>query len=200
MFSLSLCLILLPSIPYVFPFTVSDTSASHSLCFPFHCVLYFCLPFLMFSLSLCLILLPSIPYVFPFTMSYTSAFHSLCFPFHCVRYFCLPLQSTGIEHIRLSRGYRCSQPAFEKHFEWCLLQYGPQMCVNLLSSKDHEQLLTSSYQDHMKELNEVRFMKSFGCVERTLNPHFKCLKCSMLDHHWYAALHNELCTDILFKP
>eukprot|EP00731_Ephydatia_muelleri_P028550 Em0020g194a len=65
------------------------------------------------------------------------------------------IQSAGIEHIRLSRGYRCSQPAFEKHFEWCLLHYGPQLCVNLLGSKEHEQMLTSSYQDHMKDLNEL---------------------------------------------
>lgn len=65
------------------------------------------------------------------------------------------LQTGGgtMTRIKFSRGYNCSQPAFERHFEWCLLHYGPILCLNLLGSRDFEVTLTNAFQEHLSQLS-----------------------------------------------
>lgn len=57
--------------------------------------------------------------------------------------------------IKFSRGYTCSQPAFERHFEWCLLHYGPLLCLNLLGTRNQEQMLSNAFQEHVQQLSSV---------------------------------------------
>ena len=57
--------------------------------------------------------------------------------------------------IKFSRGYTCSQPAFERHFEWCLLHYGPLLCLNLLGTRNQEQMLSYAFQEHLQQLSSV---------------------------------------------
>ena len=67
-----------------------------------------------------------------------------------------PLQTSGgMIKIKLSRGHVCSTPAFERHFEWCLIHYGPVMCVNLLGTRNQEQMLSNAFCDQFKHLNSV---------------------------------------------
>ena len=61
----------------------------------------------------------------------------------------------GILRIKFSRGYACSRPAFERHFEWCLLHYGPQFCLNLLGQRDQEMMLSNAFQEHLSQLSGV---------------------------------------------
>lgn len=61
----------------------------------------------------------------------------------------------GILRIRLSRGPACSHPAFERHFEWCLLHYGPMMCINLLGTRDQEMMLSNAFKEHLAQLSTV---------------------------------------------
>ena len=61
----------------------------------------------------------------------------------------------GISRIKFSRGYSCSQPVFERHFEWCLIHYGPILCLNLLGTRDFEQTLTNAFQEHLSQLSTV---------------------------------------------
>ena len=57
--------------------------------------------------------------------------------------------------IKLSRGPVCSTPAFERHFDWCLLHYGPMLCVNLLGTRNQEQMLTKAFTHQFKHLSSV---------------------------------------------
>lgn len=59
---------------------------------------------------------------------------------------------TGTNRIRLSRGFHSSHPAFERHFERLLKEYGPTLCVNLLGNRDMEPLLTEAFIEHLNEL------------------------------------------------
>ena len=61
----------------------------------------------------------------------------------------------GMIRIKFSRGYACSHPSFERHFEWCLLHYGPLLCCNLLGERNQEQLLSNAFQEHFAELSSV---------------------------------------------
>lgn len=61
----------------------------------------------------------------------------------------------GMIRIKFSRGYNCSQPVFERHFEWCLLHYGPTLCLNLLGTRDSEVILTNAFQEHLEQLSTV---------------------------------------------
>ena len=61
----------------------------------------------------------------------------------------------GMIRIKFSRGYMCSRPAFERHFEWCLLHYGPTLCVNLLGTRNQEQMLSTAFQEHFQQLSSV---------------------------------------------
>ena len=65
------------------------------------------------------------------------------------------IQTSGMSRIKFSRGYHCSQPVFERHFEWCLLHYGPILCLNLLGTRDYELTLTSAFQEHLNQLSTV---------------------------------------------
>ena len=70
--------------------------------------------------------------------------------------FFLSQTSGGMIKIKLSRGPICSTPAFERHFEWCLLHYGPVLCVNLLGTRNQEQMLSQVFQELFQQLNSVR--------------------------------------------
>ena len=75
----------------------------------------------------------------------------------------------GILRIKFSRGYACSKPAFERHFEWCLLHYGPQFCLNLLGQRDQEMMLSNAFQEHLSQLSSVRWkLMFFSLVSRPL--------------------------------
>ena len=69
--------------------------------------------------------------------------------------FPISLQTTGGYRIKLSRGYFCSHPAFERHFEWSLLHYGPLLCINLLGTRNMELMLTTAFQEHFAQLSPV---------------------------------------------
>lgn len=63
--------------------------------------------------------------------------------------------SGGMIKIKFSRGPVCSTPAFERHFEWLLLHYGPVLCVNLLGTRNQEQMLSKAYCDQFQHLSSV---------------------------------------------
>jgi phosphatidylinositol-bisphosphatase len=63
--------------------------------------------------------------------------------------------SGGMIKIKFSRGYVCSMPAFERHFDWCLVHYGPMLCVNLLGTRNQEQLLSKAYCDQFRQLSSA---------------------------------------------
>lgn len=65
------------------------------------------------------------------------------------------IQTGGMTKIKFSRGYSCTHPAFERHFEWCLLHYGPTLCLNLLGTRDMERMLTAAFQEHFGQLSTV---------------------------------------------
>ena len=71
-----------------------------------------------------------------------------------------PKTSGGMIKIKFSRGYMCSAPAFERHFEWCLLHYGPLLCVNLLGTRNQEEMLSNGYREHFLQLSSVRYCLS----------------------------------------
>jgi phosphatidylinositol-bisphosphatase len=54
----------------------------------------------------------------------------------------------GRGNVTLSRGFECSQRAFEKHCARLIRRYGRQMFINLLGCRGSDQLLTEAYKDH----------------------------------------------------
>ncbi len=61
----------------------------------------------------------------------------------------------GLIRIKLSRGYACSHPSFERHFEWSLLHYGPMLCCNLLGERNQEAMLSKAFKEHFADLSSV---------------------------------------------
>lgn len=57
----------------------------------------------------------------------------------------------GSHKIHLTRGSNTSKPAFERHFTSLTKDYGLILCVNLLSQKIGESILSNSYQDRLHD-------------------------------------------------
>ncbi|CAI7990552.1 Synaptojanin-1, partial [Geodia barretti] len=72
--------------------------------------------------------------------------------------------SGGMIKIKFSRGPVCSTPAFERHFEWCLLHYGPVMCVNLLGTRNQEQMLSKAYCEQFQHLSSA-YCAEMACFD-----------------------------------
>ncbi|XP_006814436.1 synaptojanin-1-like, partial [Saccoglossus kowalevskii] len=56
----------------------------------------------------------------------------------------------GSHKVKMSRGYEASAPAFERHLSTIKVQYGDQVIVNLLGSKEGEDMLSKAFQNHHK--------------------------------------------------
>ncbi|GAB1601830.1 synaptojanin-1-like isoform X2 [Argonauta hians] len=56
----------------------------------------------------------------------------------------------GSHKIRLSRGYEACAPAFDRHVNMLKVLYGKQVIVNLLGSKEGENMLSQAFQNHHK--------------------------------------------------
>lgn len=59
----------------------------------------------------------------------------------------------GGQRLQVTRPAIASQPAFNKHFTALLAAYPHIQAVNLLSSKDHEALLSQAYREHVRTAN-----------------------------------------------
>ncbi|KAK9894329.1 DNase I-like protein [Cystobasidium minutum MCA 4210] len=59
----------------------------------------------------------------------------------------------GGQKVQITRPPIASQPAFNKHFTALLAAYPHIEVVNLLSSKDHESLLSNAYREHVRNAN-----------------------------------------------
>ncbi|XP_064634309.1 synaptojanin-1-like isoform X2 [Lineus longissimus] len=56
----------------------------------------------------------------------------------------------GSHKVKMSRGHEASAPAFDKHLTTQRKQYGEQVIVNLLGSKEGERMLSQIFQSHHK--------------------------------------------------
>ncbi|XP_077979137.1 synaptojanin-1-like isoform X2 [Glandiceps talaboti] len=54
----------------------------------------------------------------------------------------------GSHKVKMSRGYEASAPAFDRHLSTIKVQYGDQVIVNLLGSKEGEHMLSKAFQNH----------------------------------------------------
>ncbi|XP_058798856.1 synaptojanin-1 isoform X2 [Phymastichus coffea] len=66
----------------------------------------------------------------------------------------------GSHKVKISRGFECSAPAFDRHFKLLKNRYGNQVIVNLLASnftstKEGEALLSQLFQDHQNSSNHT---------------------------------------------
>jgi hypothetical protein len=59
----------------------------------------------------------------------------------------------GGQRLQVTRPPVASQPAFNKHFASLLTAYPHIEVVNLLSTKDHEAMLSNAYREHVMSLN-----------------------------------------------
>ena len=76
--------------------------------------------------------------------------------------------------VTLSRGFECSHPAFERHGERLVAQYGEQLLLNLLSTRagTDDQLLTEAYQDHVQQSG---FKEHLTLLNFDYHHHISCL-------------------------
>ncbi|KAL5007601.1 hypothetical protein ScPMuIL_016407 [Solemya velum] len=56
----------------------------------------------------------------------------------------------GSHKVKMSRGYESSAPAFDRHLRMLKKQYGEQVIINLLGSKEGENMLSQAFQNHHK--------------------------------------------------
>ncbi|KAL4225388.1 Synaptojanin-1 [Mactra antiquata] len=56
----------------------------------------------------------------------------------------------GSHKVKMSRGYECSAPAFERHLSAIKQQYGEQVIINLLGLKEGEHMLSQAFHNHHK--------------------------------------------------
>ncbi|XP_038053185.1 synaptojanin-1-like [Patiria miniata] len=61
-----------------------------------------------------------------------------------------PGLQVGSHRVKMARGYEASAPAFDRHMSMIKTQYGDQAIVNLLGSKEGEDLLSKAFQNHHK--------------------------------------------------
>uniref|UniRef100_A0A8C6P170 phosphoinositide 5-phosphatase n=1 Tax=Nothobranchius furzeri TaxID=105023 RepID=A0A8C6P170_NOTFU len=67
----------------------------------------------------------------------------------------------GSHRVKLSRGFEANAPAFERHFTALRRLYGKQVIINLLGSKEGENMLSKAFQSHLKaseHANEVKMV------------------------------------------
>ncbi|TIA98345.1 hypothetical protein E3P95_02487 [Wallemia ichthyophaga] len=74
------------------------------------------------------------------------------------------LQAFG-QRIQITRPYRASQPAFEKHFYNLLQSYDAIHVLNLLGQKDHEVTLSDSYNTHLDSLQNVNLPITYSNLD-----------------------------------
>eukprot|EP00057_Strongylocentrotus_purpuratus_P008958 XP_011663432.1 PREDICTED: synaptojanin-1 [Strongylocentrotus purpuratus] len=58
--------------------------------------------------------------------------------------------NVGVHKVKMSRGFEASAPAFDRHLTMVKAHYGDQVIVNLLGSKEGEDMLSKSFQNHLK--------------------------------------------------
>ncbi|XP_070411994.1 synaptojanin-1 isoform X9 [Nothobranchius furzeri] len=71
------------------------------------------------------------------------------------------LGQVGSHRVKLSRGFEANAPAFERHFTALRRLYGKQVIINLLGSKEGENMLSKAFQSHLKaseHANEVKMV------------------------------------------
>ncbi|XP_007493342.2 synaptojanin-1 isoform X3 [Monodelphis domestica] len=56
----------------------------------------------------------------------------------------------GSHRVRMSRGFEANAPAFDRHFRTLKNLYGKQIIVNLLGTKEGEDMLSKAFQSHLK--------------------------------------------------
>ncbi|KAK6191374.1 hypothetical protein SNE40_003083 [Patella caerulea] len=56
--------------------------------------------------------------------------------------------NVGAHKVHMSRGYEASAPAYDRHIQMICKQYGEQVIVNLLGSKEGERMLSQAFQNH----------------------------------------------------
>ncbi|XP_063956785.1 synaptojanin-1-like isoform X1 [Lytechinus pictus] len=62
----------------------------------------------------------------------------------------------GVHKVKMSRGFEASAPAFDRHLTMLKAHYGDQVIVNLLGSKEGEDMLSKSFQNHLKASSHVQ--------------------------------------------
>ncbi|XP_072471178.1 synaptojanin-1 isoform X8 [Notamacropus eugenii] len=61
-----------------------------------------------------------------------------------------PGLQVGSHRVRMSRGFETNAPAFDRHFRTLKSLYGNQIIVNLLGTKEGEDMLSKTFQSHLK--------------------------------------------------
>ncbi|XP_074070204.1 synaptojanin-1 isoform X10 [Macrotis lagotis] len=61
-----------------------------------------------------------------------------------------PGLQVGSHRVRMSRGFEANAPAFDRHFRTLKNLYGQQIIVNLLGTKEGEDMLSKTFQSHLK--------------------------------------------------
>ncbi|XP_036599065.1 synaptojanin-1 isoform X4 [Trichosurus vulpecula] len=61
-----------------------------------------------------------------------------------------PGLQVGSHRVRMSRGFEANAPAFDRHFRTLKNLYGKQIIVNLLGTKEGEDMLSKTFQSHLK--------------------------------------------------
>jgi len=62
-----------------------------------------------------------------------------------------PGLQVGSHKVKISRGFEASSPAFDRHLTSLKIEYGQQLLINLLGTKEGENSLSVSYQDQLKD-------------------------------------------------
>ncbi|XP_041467097.1 synaptojanin-1-like isoform X2 [Lytechinus variegatus] len=62
----------------------------------------------------------------------------------------------GVHRVKMSRGFEASAPAFDRHLTMLKAHYGDQVIVNLLGHKEGEDMLSKSFQNHLKASSHVQ--------------------------------------------
>ncbi|XP_074156862.1 synaptojanin-1 isoform X4 [Sminthopsis crassicaudata] len=66
-----------------------------------------------------------------------------------------PGLQVGSHRVRMSRGFEANAPAFDRHFITLKNLYGKQIIVNLLGTKEGEDMLSKAFQSHLKASEHV---------------------------------------------
>ncbi|KAK4058577.1 Inositol-1,4,5-trisphosphate 5-phosphatase 1 [Microbotryomycetes sp. JL221] len=97
-----------------------------------------------------------------------------------------------VPQIQITRPIESSLPAFLKHFNDLINNYNQIHCINLLSSKDQEQLLTTSYTEHLKQakqLNET-IQNKVSMIEFDFHSNSKLIGIESVKHQLTSMISN----------